>query len=110
MTPSTKIINQTSRVEHPQPITGTTEPAVVVPASRVTHLIELLDHCDLFLRTSSRDVQGELADYCLAQPSLTSGRLIDMIGLAALRLRTDLEEAGQPKPPMPQPARPRGRW
>jgi hypothetical protein len=88
------------------PITGITEPAIVLPASRIANMIEVLDHCDLFLRTSSRDVARELADYCLAQPSLTSGWLIDMIGFAGLRLRTDLEEAGQPKPSRPQPARP----
>lgn len=98
----------TTTITHP--ITGITEPAIVLPASRITDLIEILDHCDLFLRTSSRDVLGELADYCLARPNLTSGWLIDMVGFSALRLRTDLEEAGQPKPPQPKPARPREQW
>lgn len=104
---TTAPIPTTHTITHPA--TGITEPAVVLPASRIGHLIEILDHCDLFLRTSSRDVAGELADYCLARPHLTSGWLIDMIGFSALRLRTDLEEAGQQQPPPPQPT-PRGQW
>lgn len=101
-TPSTHTITH--------PTTGITEPAIMVPASRLGQLIELLDHCDEFLCTSSRVVRGELADYCLARPHLTSGWLIERIGFAALQLRTDLEEAGQPKPPRPRPARPRAQW
>ena len=93
-------IPNTHTITHP--VTGITEPAIVLPASRIKGLIEILDHCEGFLSTSSREVAGELADYCLAQPSLTSGWLIDMIGFSALRLRTDLEQAGQPKPPRPR--------
>ena len=72
-----------------------TETTITLTASNVAGLIEILDHCDEFLRTSSRTVRGELADYCLARPNLTSGWLIDMVGLTAYLLRHRLDDANQ---------------
>lgn len=88
-------INNARQLEITDPATGITQPAVGLPAGRIADLVEILDHCYGFLTTSSRNVRGELADYCLARPNLTSGALIDMIGFSALRLRTTLQEADQ---------------
>lgn len=79
-----------------QPPTETTsEATITLTASNVAGLIEALEHCDEFLRTSSRTVRGELADYCLARPNLTSGGLIDTVSLTAYLLRHRLDEATQ---------------
>jgi hypothetical protein len=75
----------------------TTEPTqtmITMSAGSVACLLEALDYCDEFLRTTPPAVRAELADFCLIRPGLSSGWLIDMVSLHAYHLRTRLTEAG----------------
>ena len=74
----------------------TTEPTMITTSSdSVARLVEVLEHCDEFLRTTPPVVRAELADFCLQRPNLTSGWLIDMVALHAFHLRTRLAETNQ---------------
>jgi hypothetical protein len=72
----------------------TQQPKITMSAGSVARLLEVLDYCDEFLRTTPPAVRAELVDFCRARPGLAPDWLIDMIGLHALHLRTRLTEAG----------------
>jgi len=71
----------------------TTKPMITMSAGSLTRLVEVLEHCDQFLR--SPGIPDQLVEFCHQDPTLTAGWLIDMVGLHAYHLRTRLEEAGR---------------
>jgi hypothetical protein len=84
-------------------ITHAAQTKITMSASSVARLLEVLDYCDAFLRTTPPAVRAELADFCHARPGLAADWLIDMVGLHALHLRTRLTEAGTPPLPIRRP-------
>lgn len=74
------------------PVTDQT--TITISSGTAARLLEVLDYCDEFLRTTPATVRAELVDFCLARPGLSSGWLIDVVGLHAYHLRTRLTEAG----------------
>jgi hypothetical protein len=68
-------------------VTGT----VTVTGSKAASLVELLEHCEQFLRTASPTVRTELDAFLTQQPSrLDTNWLIDMLGFNALYLQAKL--------------------
>ena len=64
---------------------------VTVTGSTVASLVELLEHCEQFLRTASPVVRTELDVFLTQQPSrLDADWLIDMLGFKALYLQGKL--------------------
>jgi hypothetical protein len=64
---------------------GATEPGTItMSVAAATRLLEVLQTCDEFLRTAPPTVRVELADFCLPRPGISSGCLIDAVGLSAL--------------------------
>ena len=62
-------------------------PAVTVSGYAAGSLLELLELCDLFLRTASPAVRAELAGFLQQQPTpLDAYLLIDLVGFNALYL------------------------
>ena len=75
--------------------TPTTKPSMItMSAGSVARLLEVLDYCDEFLRTTPPVVRAELVDFCQTRPGLAPDWLIDMVGLHALHLRSRLTETG----------------
>jgi hypothetical protein len=75
-------------------MTTTQQPTITMSAGSVARLLEVLDYCDEFLRTTPPAVRAELVDFCHARPGLAPDWLIDRLGLHALHLRTRLTETG----------------
>ena len=77
--------------------TPTTQPSTItMSAGSIARLLEVLDYCDEFLRTAPPTVRVELAEFCLPRPGISSGCLIDAVGLHALlvdALITDQQQA-----------------
>ena len=75
------------------------EPGTInISVGSATLLLEVLNTCDEFLRGAPRTVRVELAEFCLSRPGISSGVLIDAVGLHALHLRarlTDQQTAAQ---------------
>ncbi|MEU4183736.1 hypothetical protein [Micrococcus luteus] len=64
---------------------------VTVTGSTAASLVELLEHCEQFLRTASPVVRTELDAFLTRQPSrLDTDWLIDMLGFNALYLQGKL--------------------
>lgn len=64
---------------------------VTVTGSAATSLVELLEHCEQFLRTASPVVRTELDTFLTQQPSRSdAGWLIDLLGFNALYLQGKL--------------------
>jgi hypothetical protein len=64
---------------------------VAVTRYAAASLIELLEHCDAFLRSASPAVHAELRDFLAHQPTRPdAGWLIDMLGFNALYLQGKL--------------------
>jgi len=74
--------------------TAPQQPTITMSAGSVARLLEVLDYCDEFLRTTPPIVRTELVDFCHTRPGLAPDWLIDMVGLHALHLRTRLTETG----------------
>ena len=76
---------------------GATEPGrITMSVTAATRLLEVLQTCDEFLRTAPPTVRVELAEFCLPRPGISSGCLIDAVGLHALlvdALITDQQQA-----------------
>ena len=69
------------------------EPGTIsISVGSATLLLEVLDTCDEFLRGAPRTVRVELAEFCLSRPGISSGVLIDAVGLHALHLRARLAD------------------
>jgi hypothetical protein len=64
---------------------------VTITGSQAASLVELLEHCEQFLRTASPVVRTELDAFLTQQPSrLDANWLIDMLGFNALYLQGKL--------------------
>ena len=76
---------------------GATEPGTITMSLiSALRLLEVLQTCDEFLRTAPPTVRVELAEFCLPRPGISSGCLIDAVGLHALlvdALITDQQQA-----------------
>jgi hypothetical protein len=65
--------------------------AVAVTGQTAVSIIELLAHCEAFLRTASPAVRAELLAFCNRQPTAPdAGWLIDMLGFNARWLQAKL--------------------
>lgn len=64
---------------------------VTVTGYAATNLVELLEHCEQFLRAASPAVRTELLAFLAQQPTRPdAGWLIDMLGFNALYLQGKL--------------------
>ena len=69
---------------------------VAITGSTAASLVELLEHCERFLRTADPVVRTELDAFLTQQPSrLDTNWLIDMLGFNALYLQGKLTPSHQ---------------
>lgn len=65
--------------------------SVTVTGHAAISIVELLEHCEKFLRTSSPQVRAELLTFLDQQPTRPdAGWLVDMLGFNALYLQGKL--------------------
>lgn len=91
MTTTTNPNNTTAKINHAGDQTADAG-AIGISVGSATLLLEVLDACDEFLRTAPHAVRVELAEFCLTRPGISSGVLIDTVGLHALHLRARLAD------------------
>src|SRR4051794_25888098 len=86
---------------------------VTITTQAAARLADLLEQCETILSTPP--LRAELAEVCLHRPGISSGWLIDLLGLHALHPRARLADAHQdrgerphrrPGPRPRHPARP----
>jgi hypothetical protein len=70
---------------------GSESADVTITSSTAARLVELLEHCERFLRTAGPVVRTELDTFLAEQPALSDANwLIDMLGFNALYLQGKL--------------------
>lgn len=74
--------------------TDNAETTIELSISTLAALVEVLEHCDEFLR-GSFVVRDELAAYCLARTNHTHDWLIDMVSFTAYQYRHRLDQASE---------------
>jgi hypothetical protein len=74
--------------------TTTAETTIELSIGALASLVEVLEHCDEFLRGSFM-VRDELAAYCLARTAHTHDWLIDMVSFSAYQYRRRLDQASE---------------
>jgi hypothetical protein len=69
---------------------------IVISGDVAHRLVTVLELCEAFLANPT--VRAQLAEFCLPRSGVTSGWLIEMLGLHALHLKAHLDDAARDQP------------